>query len=86
MLASTRLGNEGRSLLRGQSSDMARFAASLDALSPLKVLGRGYAIAYGEDGVRTSARAFAPGDALRVRLSDGEVAATVDAVTVSDEK
>lgn len=80
-LASARLQNEGRALLRGQSSDIARFAASLDALSPLKVLGRGYAIAYGDDGVRTSAQSYQAGDALRVRFADGDVHATVTSVT-----
>lgn len=81
VLVSARLQNEGRTLLRGHTSDIARFAASLDALSPLKVLGRGYAIAYGEDGVRTSARAYQEGDALRVRFADGDVHATVTGVS-----
>lgn len=57
-----------------------RAAASLDALSPLKVLARGYSIAYSDDGVATSAKTFKPGDAIRVRMADGNVAATVDAV------
>lgn len=80
-LAGTKLANEGRTLLAHESSDLSRYAASLDALSPLKVLGRGYAIAYGEDGVRTSAGDFVPGDALRVRFADGSVNATVNAVS-----
>lgn len=56
-----------------------RLAASLDALSPLKVLGRGYAIAQTETGgvVRSTAD-VAPGDMLTLRLSDGEIPCTVN--------
>lgn len=55
-------------------------AARLDALSPLAVLGRGYAIAQrAESGaiVRRAAE-LAPGDRLRLRFGEGELAATVD--------
>lgn len=55
----------------------ARLAASLDALSPLKVLGRGYAIAQGPRGVVKSMKDAAPGDALTLRVSDGEIACEV---------
>ena len=49
-------------------------AASLDALSPLKVLGRGYAIAQREDGRPVaSVQDAAPGDKLKLTLSDGSV-------------
>ena len=47
-------------------------AASLDAMSPLKVLGRGYAIAQREDGtVLTSVKDAASGNHLKLTLSDG---------------
>jgi exodeoxyribonuclease VII large subunit len=50
--------------------------ASLDALSPLKVLARGYAIATREDGRAVRAASdVAPGDLLRVRVA----AASIDA-------
>lgn len=50
---------------------LGRLAAGLDALSPLKVLGRGYAIARkGEDVVSSIAQAE-PGDELEVLVSDG---------------
>ena len=49
-------------------------AASLDAMSPLKVLGRGYAIARREDGKAVlSAADVASGDKLKLTLSDGSV-------------
>ena len=79
-LASSRLEHQGRTMLSKPASDLGRAAASLDALSPLKVLARGYSIAYSDDGVATSAKTFKPGDAIRVRMADGNVAATVDTV------
>ena len=49
-------------------------AAALDALSPLKVLGRGYAIARREDGaVAVSVGDIQPGDKLELTLKDGSV-------------
>jgi exodeoxyribonuclease VII large subunit len=62
----------------------ARFAAlsaRLDALSPLAVLSRGYAIVYREpEGVIVRrAREVRPGDALRLRVAEGEIDATVSA-------
>lgn len=81
-LADARLRAAGEGIAEARRRDLGAQAAKLDALSPLKVLARGYAIAYGDSGVQVSAHAFAPGDALRVRFADGEVSGTVD--TVSD--
>lgn len=58
-------------------ADFARLAASLDALSPLKVLGRGYAIAKGPKGVVKSAKDVKPGDPVSLRVADGEIACEV---------
>ncbi len=67
-----------RSLERA-GQDLRRLMAQLDALSPLRVLERGYAIAFKEDGttIVRSARALKPGDALRLRVADGTLKATV---------
>jgi exodeoxyribonuclease VII large subunit len=52
----------------------ARLAASLDAMSPLKVLGRGYAIAKRTDGaVIKTAEDVKSGDRLIVRLKKDEI-------------
>lgn len=80
-LAASRMRAQAGTLLQGPAAALGRHAAALDALSPLKVLGRGYAIAYtGEGRVAPSASSFACGDRLRVRLADGMVDATVDGV------
>jgi exodeoxyribonuclease VII large subunit len=55
-------------------------AARLHALSPLAVLGRGYAVCWNEPrtSIIRTASAVAPGDAVRVTLADGELGCRVD--------
>lgn len=53
-------------------------AAKLDALSPLKVLGRGYAIPQKEDRVITSAKDLKVDDRFTLRLRDGNVPCRVE--------
>ena len=63
------------------SKNRQRFVAQvakLDAMSPLKVLTRGYAVVSDEDGhIIRSAGEVHPGDALTVRVSDGTFRASV---------
>ncbi len=57
---------------------LAATASKLDALSPLKVLGRGYAIGYAADGtVVDSIQRIQAGDDLTLQLTDGTVACRV---------
>ena len=68
-----------RDLLQRRQRRFATLAARLDALSPLAVLGRGYAIVHrAEDGsiVRRAAD-VSEGDALDFRLAEGIVRARV---------
>ena len=57
--------------LTAQRGRLGRLAAGLDALSPLKVLGRGYAIARTGDHVVSAIGQVQPGDGLDVLVSDG---------------
>ena len=57
---------------------LAASAAKLDALSPLKVLSRGYAIAYKGEAAVTSVKEIAAGDRLRLQLCDGECRCTAE--------
>ena len=62
-------------VLRYYTHDVARDSAALDAMSPLKVLGRGYSIARNENGTLiASVKDAAPGERLELRLSDGSLA------------
>ncbi len=62
-----------------QRRRMAGLAASLDALSPLKVLGRGYSVVQDEQGrVLTSVAGAEPGDRLNLRMADGALTCTVE--------
>jgi len=73
-----RLGNVAAHLVKDQQNTMAKLAGRLDAMSPLKVLARGYAIVTHEDGraVR-DATEVKPGDNLHVRVADGQFDAQV---------
>ena len=77
-LGSLLLERARRGLERRRAS-LSRVTGRLDALSPLSVLARGYAVAYAE-GSRaplTSARDVAIGGKIRVRLHEGELKAVV---------
>ena len=55
--------------------------AKLDAMSPLKVLTRGYAMAQTEDGsVLKSVSQVNPGDKIKISISDGTLSAAVTEV------
>lgn len=66
-------GSAARAIARRRER-LKELAAALDAMSPLKVLGRGYAIAQREDGKALLSTAdVSPGDKLKLTLSDGSV-------------
>ncbi len=63
--------------VRRQAQTFGTLAGKLDALSPLKVLARGYAIASGEQGLVTKASQAQEGDSLRLKFMDGSVSCRV---------
>lgn len=64
------------------SQQFSLAAAALDAMSPLRVLERGYAIAQKTDGgIVREAKTVSVGDALRLRLWKGTLDCRVEAVT-----
>ena len=75
-----RLEHAGTGMVQKNALRFQCTAAKLDALSPLKVLGRGYAMVTREDAVVRSVTQLQPGDSVAVALSDGTVQCTVDAV------
>ena len=64
--------------LAGRRGQLGRLAAGLDAMSPLKVLGRGYAIARAGEYVVSSVAQAQPGDKLDVLVSDGVLQCAVE--------
>ncbi len=60
-------------------AQLGNAAGRLDSLSPLAVLGRGYAVCWNDDRTRVirAATDVAPGDTVRVTLGRGEIAARV---------
>ncbi len=75
-------------LLAAQNQSITRnhrlyltYAAKLDALSPLKVLTRGYAmVQIGEGNVIRSVKQIATGDNVNITLQDGSMTATITQV------
>lgn len=66
--------------LESRRADLARLAASLEALSPLGVLARGYSLTLKGDAVVRSADEVRPGDRLRTRLAKGTIVSRVEEV------
>jgi exodeoxyribonuclease VII large subunit len=67
-----------RFCLQRNLAELRRQAGRLEALSPLEVLTRGYAIVERPDGrVVRLTREVGPGDSLSIRLVQGRIAATV---------
>lgn len=70
-----------RLMTERKGRDLSEFAASLQALSPLKVLSRGYSLTQKSDGtLLRSATSVAPGEMLTTRLASGLVRSSVTAV------
>lgn len=77
-LSMNSLVNAETNLVHAQRNRLTRLAASLDAMSPLKVLMRGYATVSDESGqLITSAGAAAAAESLDVSFYDGTVRVTV---------
>jgi len=72
-----------RLLTERKGRDLSEFAASLQALSPLKVLSRGYSLTQKSDGtLLRSAASVAPGETLTTRLASGLIRSAVTSVEI----
>lgn len=81
MLLQNRLLSAQDRILARTQQRFGSSVAKLDAMSPLKVLSRGYAMAQTQDGTLLhSVKQTAPGESIAVNLGDGTLNATVVSV------
>jgi exodeoxyribonuclease VII large subunit len=69
--------------LDGRRHHLARLAASLEALSPLAVLARGYSLTLKDGNVLRAAADAQPGDLIQTRLARGTIISRVLEITES---
>ncbi len=82
-----RLLRLSQQLLSGKKQQFTRLAAGLDAMSPLKVLSRGYSMALDEAGeIVKSVKSVEAGARIRVRVSDGSFPARVEAAEQEESR
>jgi exodeoxyribonuclease VII large subunit len=67
-------------LLRQKQTEFQSMAASLNALSPLKIMERGYSIAYQDEDIVKSISQVKTGDKLHIQMQDGHVNCQVTGV------
>ncbi len=76
-----RLAGASQSLLSRQRERFVRLTAKLDAMSPLKVLGRGYSMALNQEKVLVkSIRQLQSGEPLTVVFADGKAVTKVEEI------
>ena len=86
-LLESKLGHASINMRAKAENRLNTASAKLDALSPLKVLGRGYALVLDETGRAVqSATQAKPNQALELRLHDGRVRTTVTDVELLENE
>ncbi len=86
-LMESKLARSSVQLTNKLENRLSAAAAKLDALSPLKVLGRGYALVLDDKGKAIQSVGQTSADArLELHLHDGRLAVTVDEVEVLENK
>ena len=80
-----RLRAAGTRAVSDSRTRLATLAGKLDALSPLKVLGRGYAIALKEDRVIAETNAVSEHDDITIVLTDGRLRCTVEEIRRNEQ-
>jgi exodeoxyribonuclease VII large subunit len=83
--ADQRLHHTATQIINRRQIRLNRASAGLEALSPLAVMSRGYALVYGADGnLLRSVAATTPGQTIRVRLAQGALEAEVTRAEINE--
>ena len=72
-------------IIASKRADFKSLSASLDALSPLSVISRGYAAVFSGGRLIKSAKQLSPGDNFTLRMSDGRVIGEVREIIEEDK-
>lgn len=72
-------------LVEAKNDRFLKSAATLEAMSPLRVLTRGYSITYSGEKILTSVGSVRPGDELKTVLSDGAILSKAVSVSTQQE-
>lgn len=81
-----RLCAAAQKLLSRDRERFVRLTAKLDAMSPLKVLGRGYSLVRSGGNPVRSVRELAVGETVSITLADGSAQAQITQLEEADEK
>ncbi|HZG70457.1 MAG TPA: exodeoxyribonuclease VII large subunit [Chondromyces sp.] len=83
----TQLERRMEGLMKEKAYQFGQTLSMLEALSPLKVMERGYSLAYKEDGtLLKSSHQVEPGNKIKVRLGDGDVHCQVESIEVNNRE
>lgn len=77
ILQSKRLSTAMENYISAKENNLAAYKKKLDALNPMNVLDRGYAIVEKNDEIISSAKALSEGDNITVKFCDGKINARV---------
>ena len=80
-----RLDAASSALMNGYRAKLDSAAGRLDALSPLKILARGYGLVTKDGSAVKSASGISPGDEISVRMSDGRIEAVASEIIMNEQ-
>ena len=75
---SQKINNVAENMFSEKSKQLTVNVAKLDALSPLKVMTRGYSVALSKDNILKSVDNVCKGDEIKVKLADGTLDCMVE--------
>lgn len=76
--AEQRINNALKNKILLSKAVLAEKSASLDNLSPLKIMNRGYSLVYKDKKIIKSSSALKSGDKIDITLADGQVSAVIE--------